>query len=116
MSFGRKGTRSDGSNLEMKIQSFSKQQQQVAPEDIKSLNLKLEDGSLVTSHAEKAHVLYTAYKNRMGTKSMAKLIQRMEGLECLSTIPTTEDLDMTIKNMPNDRAPGPHGFNGLFLN
>lgn len=40
----------------------------------------------------------------------------MEGLEQISEIPSVEELDKIIKKMPTDRAPGPDGFNGLFLN
>ncbi len=64
-----------------------------------------------------------AYKNRMGTRgsmdmilNLSDMVRRMEGLECLSEIPSTEELDRIIRNMPTDRAPGPDGFNGLFLN
>lgn len=86
-------------------------------------HLSLDDGSIVTTHAEKEQILYMAYKNRMGTRgsmdmilNLSDMVRRMEGLECLSEIPSTEELDRIIKNMPTDRAPGPDGFNGLFLN
>jgi hypothetical protein len=43
------------------------------------------------------------------------LLQRVEGLEELTAPFSRKEIDDVIKAMPLDRAPGPDGFNGLFL-
>ena len=45
-----------------------------------------------------------------------RLLSRVVGLEALSRPFTEEEVDDVIKHMPTDRAPGPDGFTGLFLN
>jgi hypothetical protein len=45
---------------------------------------------------------------------MAKYIYRF-GLEDLSNPFSTQEIDAVIKFMLVDKAPGPDGFNGLFL-
>ena len=37
-------------------------------------------------------------------------------MEALSGIPSNDELDLIIKHLPLDRAPGPDVFNGMFLN
>ena len=46
---------------------------------------------------------------------LQNLIQKVDGLEDLSLPFTDSEVDVVIKNMPSDRAPGPDGFTGLFL-
>jgi hypothetical protein len=43
------------------------------------------------------------------------LLRRVEGLEELTAPFSRKEIDDVIKAMPSDRAPGPDGFNGLFL-
>ncbi len=76
----------------------------------------------MSSHEEKAHALYTTYKNRMGIDghsdmvlTLANLFQPVDILHFQSSMPSKEEMDNIIKNMPTDRGPGPHGFNGMFL-
>jgi hypothetical protein len=42
-------------------------------------------------------------------------LQPVEGLEELTVPFTKKEMDDVIKHMPADRAPGPDGYNGLFL-
>ena len=93
------------------------------PNSFRISHLTLEDGTIITSHAEKAHVLYTSYKSKMGTQGimqmvldLSNLIHSSQELEALSEIPSNDELDLIIKHLPLDRAPGPDGFNGMFLN
>jgi retron-type reverse transcriptase len=44
-----------------------------------------------------------------------KIIHRVDGLHDLTRPFEVKEMDDIIKNMPIDRAPGPDGFNGLFL-
>jgi len=58
----------------------------------------------------------------MGTTSsptmlfdLTALIQQVQGLDSLVMPILHEEIDTIVKHMPNDKAPGPDGFNGLFL-
>ena len=58
----------------------------------------------------------------MGTTSsptmlfdLTALIQQVQGLDSLVMPILHEEIDKIVKRMPNDKAPGPDGFNGLFL-
>jgi hypothetical protein len=42
------------------------------------------------------------------------LIQNQD-LQAIQGLFTKQDIDNVIKNMPVDKAPGPDGFNGVFL-
>jgi hypothetical protein len=46
---------------------------------------------------------------------LSNLIQPMQGLESLSAKFTHEEIDNIVKHLPVDKAPGPDGFNGMFL-
>lgn len=43
------------------------------------------------------------------------IIKRIEGLDELTVPFTREEVDQVVKELPNDRGPGPDGFNGCFL-
>jgi hypothetical protein len=69
-----------------------------------------------------AALLWTEYKNRMGSSEgiemqfdLSRIIQPVEGLEELTVPFTKKEMDDVIKHMPVDPAPGPDGYNGLFL-
>jgi hypothetical protein len=85
-------------------------------------SLDTDDGRTVTYHNEKATLLLEEYKKRMGCSSnptmlynLTELIQPSDDLEHLSRLFSALDIDKVIKQMPADKAPGPDGFNGLFL-
>ena len=85
-------------------------------------SLETDDGRTVTNHDEKATLLLEEYKKRMGCSSnptmlynLSELIQPSDDLEHLSRPFSTLDIDKVIKQMSADKAPGPYGFNGLFL-
>jgi hypothetical protein len=84
--------------------------------------LKDSQGNEVTDHDQMAAMLWHYYKARMGHSEginmqfdLLTLIRRVQGLDEL-TLPFLEkEIDDVIKDMPVDRAPGPDGFNGMFL-
>jgi hypothetical protein len=39
----------------------------------------------------------------------------VDGLHSLSAVFTKEEIDEVIKELPTDKAPGPDGFNGMFI-
>jgi hypothetical protein len=58
----------------------------------------------------------------MGTTSspdmffdLSSLITQVDGLDHLVDPFQTDEVDLVVKRMPPDKAPGPDGFNGLFL-
>jgi hypothetical protein len=84
--------------------------------------LALPDGAIVTEHADKEKLIFEAFKDRLGTCDsptmqfdLSAIISPVDGLEELSQPFTKAEIDEIIKSMPVDKAPGPDGFNGLFL-
>lgn len=70
----------------------------------------------------KEAVLYNAFRDRLGQSTttdmkfdLARIIQKVEGLEALSLPFSHAEIDDVIREMPTDHAPGPDGFNGCFL-
>jgi hypothetical protein len=80
-----------------------------------------EDGRIITKHHQKAAILWKAFKQRLGTTSSTNMMFDLNDLiphNDLSSmdIPfTNEEIDDVIKHMPNDKVPGPDGFNGRFI-
>jgi hypothetical protein len=69
-----------------------------------------------------AGMLWSSYKNRMGMSEgismqfdLANLLIKVEGLEDISMPFLVEEMELVIKQMPSDKAPGSDGFNGHFL-
>jgi hypothetical protein len=46
---------------------------------------------------------------------LANMITQVEGLDTLASPISHAEIDSVVKHMPNDKAPGPNGFNDLFL-
>jgi hypothetical protein len=81
-----------------------------------------EQGVWIQDHEGKAGLLWNSFKNRMGTTTspimlfdLTSLIAPIDGLDFLAAPISHDEIDNVIKHMPNDKAPGPDGFNGLFL-
>lgn len=79
-------------------------------------------GNLADSHSDKAAILWSVFKSRMGSSfslsmhfDLSQLFRRSHGLNELCAPFTEEEIDKIVMDMPNDRAPGPDGFNGLFM-
>ncbi len=88
----------------------------------KIFHLTLDDGSIITSHDEKAQAFLKCFKDRMGTSKgnemiikLNELIQPSSELSHLSDLPSKQEIENVIKTMPTDKAPGLDGFNGLFM-
>ena len=76
----------------------------------------------VSDHDQMAGILWASFKNRMGQAQgismgfdLANLIQPIQGLEELSQPFSDDEIRKVLKELPPDRAPGPDGFNGLFV-
>jgi hypothetical protein len=84
-------------------------------------SLHSDEGIEYTDHEQKAAILWNAFKNRLGKTEeyemmfdLANLITPVD-LSSVEVPFTHEEIDGIIKLMPNDKAPGPDGFNGLFM-
>ncbi|XP_073367712.1 uncharacterized protein [Aegilops tauschii subsp. strangulata] len=83
--------------------------------------IKSSDNIEVHEHEQKAAILWQSFKDRIGKiEDTVQLfdIQNMalQVIDDSKTNPfTTEEIDNVIKCMPNDKSPGPDGFNGLFM-
>jgi hypothetical protein len=80
------------------------------------------DGRQVSDHEEMAGLLWSSYKERMGMTEgismqfdLASLLTKVQGLEEISMPFLEEEMELVIKQMPPDKAPGPDGFTGHFL-
>jgi hypothetical protein len=85
-------------------------------------SLVSDDGRQVSNHDEMAGMVWSCYKDRMGSSKgidmkfdLNVLLSKVDGLENLAAPFTTEEMDLVVKRMPVDKAPGPDGFNGLFM-
>jgi hypothetical protein len=81
-----------------------------------------EQGQWVQDHEGKAGLLWNAFKKTMGVSSsprlvfdLSSLIVAVPNLESLALPFQQSEIDNIVKRMPTDKAPGPDGFNGMFL-
>jgi hypothetical protein len=83
--------------------------------------LKNEQDIEFTDHENKAAILWNSFKRRLGQSVDTTWnfdLQNMIIPQDLSNVEipfSNEEIDNIIKHMPNDKAPGPDGFNGLFM-
>jgi hypothetical protein len=81
--------------------------------------LKNEQDMEFTDHESKAAILWKSFKGRLGQTRDTSWnfdLQSMITPQDLSMVEapfSNEEIDNIIKHMPNDKAPGPDGFNGL---
>ena len=85
-------------------------------------SLVREDGSVATNHHEKAGILRQTFKDRLGSTipidpsfDFSAHLAHHQGLEALSSKFTHAEIDAAVADLPIDKAPGPDGFNGLFI-
>jgi len=81
-----------------------------------------EQGTWVQDHDGKAGLLLNSFRNCMEISSnptmvfdLNSLIDTVTDLEVLALCFQHEEIDLIIRRMPTDKAPGPDGFNGMFM-
>ena len=77
---------------------------------------------MVTSHNDKAHILWEAYKERLGQAEgisslldLSTLLTNHSNLALLEEPFTTEEIDSVVASLPSDKSPSPDGFNTDFI-
>jgi hypothetical protein len=85
------------------------------------VTLSDQQGNIVLDHEQKANHLWATYKQRMGVSefssisyNLSELLTPMD-LDGLDADFNNEEIEVVIKSIPNSHAPGPDGFNGLFI-
>lgn len=80
-----------------------------------------DDGISYQNHDHKAAIIWNSYKDRLGKSinptmlfNLDELIQSHD-LSDLDAPFSIDEIEAVTKDFPADRAPGPDGFNGLFL-
>ena len=73
-------------------------------------------------HAGKEAILFQAFKQRLGSCSkpnmkfnLSSLLRQQVYFDSLTTPFTHDEIDVVVKDLPPDKAPGPDGFSGIFL-
>lgn len=81
-------------------------------------------GYLLFQHEDKANHLWCSFKNRIGVSNNVTMHFDLNSL--VSTFPDADldslvapfmraKIDKIVKSLPTDKAPGPDGFNGVFM-
>ena len=80
-----------------------------------------DQGAWIQDHEGKAGLLWNSFKKRLGVSpgismhfELSNLITPRSNLLSLVEPWSHTEIDNIVKNMANDKAPGPYGFNGLF--
>jgi len=73
-------------------------------------------------HEEKAAFLWESFKERLGTSeynqmlfNLSELLQPADGLNALEEEFSKHEIDEIVSKLPNNKSPGPDGFNNEFL-
>lgn len=85
------------------------------------VSLTTTDGSILIEHEQKANLLWTAFKNKLGITENITMAYNLSDLLIAHDLSGLDDdfsqdeIDIVIKSLPNSHAPGPDSFNGLFI-
>lgn len=85
-------------------------------------SLQDEHGNTFRDHSSKANILLKAFKDRLSTSvptfnllNLDGLINRHPNLSILEVPFSKEEIDVVVKELPTEKAPGPDGFNTNFV-
>ena len=79
------------------------------------------DGLILTNHNQKPQLLLESFKNRMGLSELScfhydlSSLLSVRSLEHMDASFSLEEINSAIKCVLNSHAPGPDGFNGMFI-
>jgi hypothetical protein len=81
-----------------------------------------DDGNVLYDHQDEANAFWQSFRGRMGVCiptaapfDISTILHHTEDLSSLIAPFSVEEISAIIKYMKPDKAPGPDGFNGLFL-
>jgi hypothetical protein len=79
-------------------------------------------GRMVSNHEEKSALFWNEFRIRLGFSvhtdmqfDLQTIVKRHDNLEDLCSPYSTKEIDNVILDLPSDKAPGPDGFNNLFI-
>ena len=82
----------------------------------------VDNGISYSSHEDKASLLWTAYKDRLGKTEphemlfdLGTLLHPNPDLIVLEEPFSIEEIDEVVKDLPNNKSPGSDGFNSKFF-
>jgi hypothetical protein len=94
----------------------------IVEENNKIAEISDEAGNVLSDHSDKANAFWQCYKGRMGISiptgnpfDISEILSPVDDLSPLVEPFGEEEISNIVKYMKTDRAPGPDGFNGLFL-
>jgi hypothetical protein len=80
-----------------------------------------DDGAWILDHDGKAALIWNSFKARMGVSTEPTMLFDLQTLfniqdDFTSLVEpfTHANIDIVVKRLPSDKAPGPDGFNGFF--
>lgn len=80
------------------------------------------DGYPITDHEQKACMIWNAFKDRMGISefttnyyNLGDILSQVDLPMVLGADFSNLEIEMVIKGLPNEHAPGPDGFSGTFI-
>jgi hypothetical protein len=79
------------------------------------------EGIAISEHDQKANLLWNSFKQRLGYSEFTNIAYNLNSilvehnLNHLDADFNQQEIDAIIKCLPNNHAPGPDGFNGLFI-
>lgn len=80
------------------------------------------NGFIVSDHEQKANLLWNSFRNRMGVSEFTDIYYDLSSIINTVALPntldsdfSTQEIDNVIRSLPNEHAPGPDGFSGIFI-
>ena len=119
---GNKGHLSNGLLRGIFVQDFFHAHATVKHRRNSIASLTDDNGINFSEHDQKANLLWNAFKSRLGTTDfmgidfdLPNLLNSHDGLQCMDSPFTKQEIDSIIKALPSDKSPGPDGFNTNFV-
>lgn len=85
-------------------------------------HLEKHDGTILTAHGDKELLLWEEFKERLGRSEFNRfginpgdVLEKRDDLGYLEEPFSTLEIDAVVKQLPNDKSPGPDGFSNEFL-
>lgn len=85
-------------------------------------SFRSKNGDIITSHPGMESLIWDTFKQRIGQTDfrgtlfdLSSLIQRHDNLDSLEKQFTSAKIDKVVKQLSNDKAPGPNGFSNEFI-